>query len=260
MTNPHIGLSMLHCLGKPFKKMTEEIPKAHTTFIEIVDDGFHQLNKQRVSSLRQIGQSFDVKYSVHAPFSDINVASPSKPMLDAMLKRMKESMEHASNLNASVWIFHPGVKTGISSFYPGLDWLQNLRTARSLVNMANDYGLKIAIENVPEPFPFLMKSVEDFSRFYAEVEVNVGLTLDVGHSNINGQTERFLTSFGDKIVHVHLSDNDGKNDQHLGIGYGTVNWEKTATLLKRIGYSKVVVVESVEHVEESVKKAKQLFA
>ena len=260
MVEPKIGMSMLYCLGEPFKKMTEHLVKTETAYIEIVDDGFHTLNKQRVSTLKSLRESYSLKYSVHAPFADINIASPSKPMLKATLKRLEESIAYASALNSYMWVFHPGLKTGVSMFYPGMDWLQNLKTTRLLIKMANDYGVKIAIENVPEPYPFLMKSVEDFTRFYEEVNEDMGLVFDVGHANLNRQIERFLTVFADKIVHIHAHDNDGKDDQHLGIGHGTIDWKNVANLLKKVSYDKTVIVESIEHVKESMHKLKQLFA
>jgi len=260
MVKPEIGLSMLYCLGESFKKMTERLHSAGTAYIEIVDDGFHTLNKQRVSLLKNIGESYGLKYSVHAPFSDINIASPSKPLLKAMLKRLKESISYASTLNAYMWVFHPGLKTGVSMFYPDMDWLQNLKTTRLLLKIAGDYGVKIAIENVPEPYPFLMKSVEDFTKFYEEINEDIGLVFDVGHANLNGQIERFLTAFKCKIVHMHVHDNDGKSDLHLGIGFGNIDWKNVANALERISYNKTVIIESVEHVKESKERLKQLFA
>jgi sugar phosphate isomerase/epimerase len=260
MTEPKIGISMLYCLDKPFKKMADNIIKMETPYIEIVDDGFHSLNKKRVSILKNIGASYNLKYSVHAPFADINIASPSKPMLKAMIKRLETSISYASDLDAYVWVFHPGLRTGISMFYPGMDWLQNLKTTRLLLKIASDYGVRIAIENVPEPYPFLMKSVEDFTKFCEEINEDVSLVLDVGHANLNGQTERFLTVFKDKIVHMHVHDNDGKGDLHLGIGFGNIDWKKFADVLARISYDKVVMIESVEKVAESRHRLKELFA
>jgi sugar phosphate isomerase/epimerase len=240
--------------------MTEYLPETEASHIEIVDDGFHTLNKQRVSVLKNIGESYGLKYSVHAPFADINIASPSKPMLNAMLKRLKKSIICANDLNASVWVFHPGLKTGISMFYPNMDWLQNIETAQSLFKIANDYDVKIAIENVPEPYPFLMKSVEDFKEFYDKIDEDIGLVLDIGHANINGQIELFLKTFADKIVHVHAHDNDGRNDQHLGIGYGNIDWTNIANSLKRTSFNKTVIIESIEHIQDSLLKLKQLLA
>jgi len=260
MAKPKIGLSMLYCLGESFQKMTECLSRAESPYIEVVDDGFHTLDKQRVLALKNIGESYRLKYSVHAPFADINIASPSKPMLNAMLKRLKKSIICACDLNAYVWVFHPGLKTGISMFYPHMDWLQNIETAQSLFKIANDYGVKIAIENVPEPYPFLMKSVEDFKRFYDEIGEDMDMVLDIGHANINGQIELFLKTFADKIVHMHAHDNDGKADQHLGIDYGNIDWKNMADLLKRTGYDKTVIIESIEHIQESLLKLKQLLA
>jgi sugar phosphate isomerase/epimerase len=52
----------------------------------------------------------------------------------------------------------------------------------------------------------------------------------------------------------------GEMDQHLGIGYGKINWQQLAKTLREIAYDKTVIVESVEHVEESLRKLKQLLA
>lgn len=85
------------------------------------------------------------------------------------------------------------------------------------------------------------------------------MVLDVGHSNVNGQTEGLFTTFRDKIVHMHLSDNDGTGDQHLGIGRGTINWNRLAALMKKTAYDSTAIVESTEQIEESLQKLKQLF-
>lgn len=259
MVKPKIGLSTLYCLGEPFKKMTERILKAETVYIEIVDEGFHALNRRRVQVLNELAASYDFKYTVHSPFADINIASPSKPLLNTTLKRLKKSILYASALNSQVWVFHPGLKTGISMFYPGREWIRNLKTARLLYKFANDHSVEAAIENVPEPFPFIMKSTEDFKRFSNEVNENIGLVLDIGHANINKQIELSLTTFADKIVHMHAHDNYGKSDLHLGIGYGNINWEKTTALIKKISYRRIVVVESVEHVEQSISRLGKLL-
>jgi sugar phosphate isomerase/epimerase len=259
MVTPKLGLSMLYCLGETFQKMTDRLIETTTQYIEIVDDGFHELNRQRVDVLKEIGVSQGLKYSVHAPFADVNIASPSSSLRRAMMRRLQRSIMHAQALDAYVWVFHPGTKTGISSFYPGVDWLQNLNSVQSLAKVAEESGVTIAIENVPEPYPGLMKSVKDFEEFYAQFRGDMGMVLDVGHSNVNGQTESFIRAFSDKIVHIHLSDNDGSGDQHLGIGQGTIDWGRLAALMREISYDKAAVVESVERVDESLLKLKRLF-
>jgi sugar phosphate isomerase/epimerase len=260
MPKPKIGLSMLYCLGEPFNRMVQRLAAVKTPYIEIMDDGLHALSKNRVQSLNEAAKSYGLTYTLHAPFADINIASPSKPILNTSLKRLRQSMGYANALNAKLWVFHPGIQTGISMFYPGRDWKQNLQSICLLHKTAEEHGVEIALENVPEPYPFTMKSVEHFDRFYRETDLDMGLVLDVGHANISKQIDLFLTTFKGKIAHIHASDNMGEIDQHLGIGYGKISWQQFAQALKEIAYDKIVIVESVEHVEESLQKLTQLLA
>jgi sugar phosphate isomerase/epimerase len=156
-----------------------------------------------------------------------------------------------------MWVFHPGMA---SLFYPQQDWKQNLKSIERVSKAADDHGLDIALENVPEPIPFLMKSVEDFEKFYADSGLDIGIALDVGHSNVNKQTAMFLKRFPRKILHVHASDNRGERDEHLGIGYGIIDWKEVAEHFKYIHYDKAIVVESVEHVSEGVETLRRLFS
>jgi sugar phosphate isomerase/epimerase len=113
------------------------------------------------------------------------------------------------------------------------------------------------LENVMAPF--VIRSIEDFKRFYEEIDEPIGLVLDTGHANITGELQCFLTGLSAKIAHVHAHDNVGKSDQHLGIGYGNIDWKNTVELLKKSSYKGIVMVESVEHVHESVQRLRQLL-
>ena len=45
-----------------------------------------------------------------------------------------------------------------------------------------------------------------------------------------------IQRMGKKLYEVHLHDNNGKKDQHLPIGFGTVNWIEVIEALKAIDY------------------------
>jgi sugar phosphate isomerase/epimerase len=176
-----------------------------------------------------------------------------------ILKRLEKSIVYAGQLGCRLWLFHPGSKTALSHIYPGKDWQQNLDSIRALLRVARREGVKIAIENVPEPFPFLMKGVRDFHRFYEELDDDIGIVLDVAHANLNSQIQDFMKQFHEKIVHMHVSDNDGANDLHLGIGFGSIDWESVARMVKEAEYGNLIVLESTDHVEESLKFLRKLF-
>jgi len=259
MSKAKVGVSMLYCLGEPFNRMIKRLGKMNTRYIEIVDDGFQELSKKRVVTLKEAAKSYGLEYSLHAPFADINIASPSRDMLNAAAKRLKQSMAYASELDAKMWVFHPGALTGISQFYPGAAWKQNSESIQELYKVAEEYGLNVALENLPGKYWFLMHEPEEFMRFYRETNLPVGIALDLGHANLEAQIEPFFKLLADKIVHIHASDNDGSDDQHLGVGEGKIdyNWFKQA--INRIGYDKAVIVESTTDVSGSIQKLKQLL-
>jgi sugar phosphate isomerase/epimerase len=257
MVKPEIGLSMLYCLGEPFSKMAEQIPEAKTSYVELVDDGLHALDKKKVAALNRIKQCYDKKYTVHAPFVGINIALPPSPLLNTTLRRLKNSIVNAAALDCEMWVFHPGLRTATSMFYPGMDWARNLESVRLLFRFARDHGVEACVENIMEAF--VMKNVDEFRRFYDEIGEDIGLAFDTGHANVVGELEGFLTGFSDKIVHVHAHDNHGKSDEHLGVGYGNIDWDIVAKHLKRASFSKAVIIESVEHIDESIQRLERLL-
>ncbi len=260
MSKAKVGVSMLYCLGEPFNRMVKRLGTMDTRYIEILDDGTHELDKKRVATLKEAAKSYSLEFSLHAPFVDINIASPSKSMLGASKKRLKQSMAYANALDAKLWVFHPGAKTGIGQFYPGGDWKQNIQSVKELYKTAEGLGLNIALENLPAKYYIFMSKAEDFTRFYREINLPVGIAMDLGHANLEGQIEPFFNVLADKIVHIHASDNDGSDDQHLGIGKGKIDYDWLAQTLKKMGYDKSVIVESVTNVPESIRKLKQLLA
>ena len=260
MSKAKVGVSMLYCLGEPFNRMIKRLGSMQTRYIEILDDGIHELDKKRITTLKEAAKSYDLQYSLHAPFADINIASPSKTMLAASMKRLKQSMVYANEMDAKVWVFHPGAKTGISQFYPNAEWKQNSLSIQELYKTSEEYGLNIALENLPAKYYFLMSKPEEFTHFYRETILPVGIVLDVGHANLEGQIQPFFNLLSDKIVHIHASDNDGSDDQHLGIGKGKIDYDYFKETLKKIGYDQTVIIESITNVQESIQKLKQLLA
>jgi sugar phosphate isomerase/epimerase len=242
--------------------MLERLTDFDVRFVEVVDEGLHALSQKRVNAFRRIARDSGLEFTVHAPFADINIASPNPVLRRVMLKRLEKSLAYARELKCKQWVFHSGWKSGVSEFYPNLDWQTNLRSVRSLIATAKKLGVEIAIENTPEPFSFLVKSMRDIALFYSELGVgaDLGMAFDVGHANTAKEIFGFIDKFADKIAHVHVSDNEGKYDQHKGIGYGKIDWKAVAKALKGINYRGVVVCESVDHVLESIEAMRKIFA
>lgn len=254
-----LAASTLFCLEKPLEEALPDILQVGTRSIEVTDDGPHALNMQRVERLLELTASYGLRYAVHAPFSDINIAASDSFLREAMLRRLESSIKWASALEAGVLVFHPGAVTVIDHFVPGMAWRLNIESVRRLLKFAHEYGVDAMIENVPEPYPYVMKSVEDFERFHAEVGLEYKIVLDIAHANLKGENETFLRRFGDRIGHIHVSDNRGRYDEHLKIGEGGIDWKKAVADIKESGFRGWVVVESFSGVEESLRLLRRLM-
>jgi sugar phosphate isomerase/epimerase len=248
-----IALSALYCLNKPLEEAIPIILETPTRNIELVDAGPHTLTNSRVEKLLEIKDSEKLEYSIHSPYTDINIASDDAFIRETILKRIESSIRYASRLNAKTVVFHPGNTTALEwALQEDTAWNINLDSTKRLVEYAESMGVNAMIENVPEPFPFLMKSVVDFKRFYNEINKRAYMVLDVAHAHIRDEEIDFIKKFGDKIAHVHVSDNHGDKDSHLKIGDGSVNWDKVMEALKESPFDGWVTIESHQDLHECI--------
>jgi sugar phosphate isomerase/epimerase len=248
-----LGVSTLFCLHKHFKEAVKETMLFGTRCVELTDEGLHALSQARVELLLELKASYDLRYALHAPFADVNIAAYDDFIREAVLKRLEASIRWASALEVEVMVYHPGSITVLEQRYPGKAWKLNLEAVLRLQNYAHEHGVMAMIENVPDPFPFIMKSIENFERFYDEVEVDVRMVLDIAHANLRGETEEFLRRFHDKIGHIHVSDNNGRFDEHLRLGEGSIDWGGVVADVKASGFQGWVVIESFDGIDESLR-------
>jgi sugar phosphate isomerase/epimerase len=70
-------------------------------------------------------------------------------------------------------------------------------------------------------------------------------TIDVGHAHTNDAIREFLQA-DFHVAYFHVSDNDGRRDQHLPIGKGTIDWDQLRGITKAI-----IELNDYEAVKES---------
>jgi sugar phosphate isomerase/epimerase len=99
-------------------------------------------------------------------------------------------------------------------------------------------GVRIAIENmVWDNFLRLHRLFKEFPADY------LGLCYDSGHGNIHGDGLDQLEKTRDRLISVHLHDNDGKGDQHRLLFGGTIDWQRLARIIADSSYKKCVSLE-----------------
>ena len=67
-----------------------------------------------------------------------------------------------------------------------------------------------------------------------------------------------------RIGHLHVSDNQGKRDDHLAVGQGTIKFVDLVMRLKGVGYDDTVTLEVFDEnrqmLVESRERIKAMFA
>ncbi len=189
--------------------------------------------------LRDVLSTYSFTITLHAPFTDLNPATPFEPVKSAVAKTLKDFVRFADELGAVRVTFHPG------SVHSGALVHQSVEDAvgllRQLVKEA-DGALTINVENQasshsPYQFP-LGSDGESIGTLLSSVE-RTRYTLDAGHAHTGGIDPLMLYNrFKEEVTEVHLSDNYGATDDHLVPGQGTANLRK---LLEEISGTDIFV-------------------
>ncbi len=171
--------------------------------------------------------------SERIPFSSIvcnphylNLAANHK---ETFLNEFKKSLKLATAAGSRYVSLHAGFKD-YRAWVPNGEGNGSLERDKRKENLlaavmaAEAEGIELLIENNgSKGRNQLGVDLEDFSSLLVGFD-EVGILLNVGHANLAGGAEAFLEKFGTKIKALTVSDNDGKSDQHLLIGEGTIDW------------------------------------
>jgi len=117
----------------------------------------------------------------------------------------------------------------------------NIQFLKQVNKLCKSKGITLMFENYIKPFD----GPEVFTRILKEIP-DLKIHLDIGHCNINQEknlTKAFFKRFGNKITHLHFSDNKGKDDDHLPLGCGNIEWEKIIKIIKKSKFDKTITLE-----------------
>jgi len=189
--------------------------------------------------LRDTLSTYKTTITMHAPFTDLNPATPFEPVKAAVGKTLKDFVRFGAFLDTSRITIHPG-SVHNEALVP--ESIENaVSTLRELVR-ESDGRLEINIENqVRSQSPYhlpLGSNFESVDLLLAEVE-GTRLTLDTGHTHVNGiEPLELYNRFKEDVTEIHLSDNRGAHDDHLVPGQGTA---RLNGLLEKVAHSDVFI-------------------
>jgi sugar phosphate isomerase/epimerase len=108
---------------------------------------------------------------------------------------------------------------------------------KRLVDLAESKAIQIALENVKHP--------EYLDAVFTEISsARLGFCYDSGHDYLHRPEGRsLLARYGNRLMALHLHDNDGAGDRHLIPGEGGIDWSLVKDDLNRVNYDGPIALE-----------------
>ena len=233
-----IGVSSTEFSAYLFEEVIQEVSKVFDHW-EIFAEAEHRLPSVE-SRFRDLMQSYDLSYSIHAPISDINLGSLNERIREDSVIEILTTAESAANLGIDLMTVHPGLTSMAVPYMEEKAIEKAKRSLSSIDRISAEYGVRIAVENMPA-FPFMLgRTAEELNELIGTT--NLGFCLDIGHANTTDQIDELIKAFRDRLINVHIHDNHGENDEHLTLGEGSIDFKKIIDSLS--GYQGNYIIES----------------
>jgi sugar phosphate isomerase/epimerase len=188
---------------------------------------------------------------VHAPVSEsflggrwgavLSLANADAAARARALDEAERALHLARRIPFGVLVAHLGIpRTQLPG--PG----ENSRDAArrsidALAQAAEPLGVRVAVEVIPNELS-RAGSLVHFVEHDVEAR-NVGICLDAGHANMDGDAVDAVETVAEHLIATHLHDNRGRADDHLLPFEGTVDWPALMTAVQKVGYEGALTFE-----------------
>ena len=212
----------------------DEVGRLEYPFAEINVDDPEGIAGQ-FDELMRLKEKYGIYYLAHYP----NEGNPTdvEKLQELFIPKMKRLFELTHDLGISKGTLH----FWMDQAQPALVSAK-IELLSEMVEHAARNGVKLCLENLTSQY-------DSFSIVFDAIP-DLRMTMDIGHAELLSETN---TSFGfiehlfHKIDHVHVHDNNGgtsvKDDLHLPLGDGIVDYPKILSLLKEKGYASTLTME-----------------
>jgi len=200
---------------------------------------------------RQLRQK-EISVTFHAPFMDLSPGAVDDKIRQITAFRFNQVMDLVPHFHPRAIVFHPGYDRWRFDGDVAL-WMKNsLLTWGPLVERAETLSVRLALENVFEENPSILKKL-----LQAVHSPSLGYCLDTGHGHIFSQVaiREWIEALGSYLVEVHLHDNHRQADEHLPVGLGKIDFDGVFSCLRAQNLQPIYTIEphTEEHLEMSLK-------
>jgi sugar phosphate isomerase/epimerase len=231
---------------KPFTEELEVLGRLGFDYIELTMDA-PECTPEKIlknkDAIKELLQSYNLGLIAHLP-TFISIADLYESIRKASIEENIKALEAGVALGVKKFVLHPGTIHGLGKQVKAQAHKYADKSLMAILSRARELQVSICIENM---FPQTHGPTEaaDFENIFLKYH-DLKLTLDIAHAHIGtsrNRSSQFIERYPDKLSHVHVSDNYGKEDNHLPIGAGMIYFGRIFKELKMIGYDETMTIE-----------------
>lgn len=201
---------------------------------------------------KDIIRELDLSLGIHLPM-ELNTCENVEYIRNSWVEFVNRLDEELKDLDIKYFNLHLGYVMS-NRLKKNKDKYLNIST-EFLQSLNQGVNINISIENVYSnhgDFSNVGNIAYDFEYIFSKIKSDkLWFCYDTGHNLIN--RDEYINKLNSKIKIVHLSDNDGMSDIHIGIGKGILSKEHIKEVLK-LNPKYMVLEINYEHIECSLKK------
>ena len=173
-----------------------------------------------IEKLKEEKHKYEIDYiQAHAPYPR-DYLSLSDTEKEKSNREILLSMDYAAALGIPQIVVHP-IKGSIR---------ENIGYFTSLLKRRKQ-PIRIAVENMETDSEIY--SADSLLEIVKPLYPECSLCLDTGHAHMAGENiVSFIRKTQNYLTATHIADNNGKSDQHLLPGFGTICWEDVIKAFK----------------------------
>jgi sugar phosphate isomerase/epimerase len=230
-----IGISTFCLIEEPLHMALDRLSTL-TDRIEVMDEGLHFVTRPDIFA------SYSTTFTFHAPFHGMNISSVFEPVRKASVEVLTGCFAVAAEIGAPV-VIHPGYFAWKNEHEPADR--QFKKSLAELDTASRELSVTFSFENMGSMNFFNLRTPADLAGIGGS-----SLTLDVGHAHINRCLPDFLAA---PFCHMHLHDNNGKQDSHSAVGEGTIDFRPVIAAMKQKNATAVIEVSTFEGAVRSLR-------
>jgi sugar phosphate isomerase/epimerase len=226
----------------------EAIARAGFTQVELWADRVHvdpRCNVDIPAVKRQLSDLGLHAHAIHTPFRGFDRFDDQDAGRAWRKDLWKRSLDIAGDLEIPVAVIHALSRREYNYTYDQVGYLADLLA--ELADHAHKRGVQLAVENIPSSSPPVKDEVlctlVEQKKLFGGID-HLYWCLDIGHVTITSNDMKAeIDASIDRLVTLHIHNNDGNGDQHWLPTDGVIDWPHWYTYLRTNGYTGSFVLE-----------------